>query len=929
MNKAIRNELFSHIMNAAKIFFIIACTFVTIFFICGQIILPDERDEISQNFKAFDDNWEYVMFDNTTMPIDVPDHIDAAPGKTVTIQNTLPDNLEGVSCITFRSMWQDVEIYVGNELRTRYSTENSRFFGQNSTVRYVFADIYKEDAGKPVRIETTSDTSYSGTIRDIYLGDTTSMWTSVMKEYGHIAVLSFTLMIISFFCFLVCAILRFMYKKHIGLIYLSLGVMLCAVWLFSENRFRQLIFPNISTLSNITFWALMLLPFPFIFYLNEIQNGRYKNIFTISTLFSASVVVITSILQILNIMEFRNNVSSMHVSIILAIVVCFSTIIADTIKGYIKEYKLVAIGFFGVAIGAFGEIFFFYTTPSKTLGASISLGLTFLLVMASFKAGHDFITTENEKLKAIASNEAKARFLANMSHEIRTPINTIIGMNELILRENNDSNIQEYAQCIYSSSKMLLGLINDVLDFSKIDSGKIEISEGIYNLSNLLIDEIHLLEARVYKHNLSINLSVDEHTPSELYGDEIRIKQILTNILTNAVKYTPKGSITLNVSFEHIDEQNIILQFDVIDTGIGIKPEDIDGLFDSFRRFDILHNQNIEGTGLGLNITKQLVEYMNGTIHVKSVYGQGSTFTVRLPQQVINNQTIGNLENVYKMAKENSYVSNETFTTPDANILVVDDNEMNLAVIKGLLKRIKATVNTVNGGQAAIDISKNNKYDIIFMDHMMPDVDGIAALKTIRKDEHNINRNSVIIALTANAITGCHDMYINSGFDDYLSKPVEAYMLEQMLVKYLPHDMVIPVEDTGNTAKSSDNKIDSKPEPERSTNIINREKGISYCAGSEDFYKNILRTYCKQGHTYETQLKQLYEDNNWDEYRVIVHALKSSSLTIGAENFSEVSKKQEFAVKDNNITYIKETFDEYLISFSALLETIENSLLQS
>ncbi|MBQ4283319.1 MAG: response regulator, partial [Lachnospira sp.] len=419
------------------------------------------------------------------------------------------------------------------------------------------------------------------------------------------------------------------------------------------------------------------------------------------------------------------------------------------------------------------ELYFFYNTV-YTIGTSLSIALVFLLIMAAIKTIQDLLRSERDRQHAILANDAKAKFLANMSHEIRTPINTVIGMNEMIIRENDNPAIAEYAGYIDSSSKMLLGLINDILDFSKIESGQYEILEGSYHLDKLLLDELNLLKARAHKKNLEIILKADPKIPSDLWGDELRIKQVITNILTNAVKYTEKGSITMSADFSWVDNDTINLSIAIKDTGAGIKKENLDKLFETFTRIEEKKNRNIEGTGLGLNIAKMLVSLMNGTIDVESTYGEGSVFTVTIPQKVLSYENIGDLRKKSVLLNKEDSTGTTTdsdtskaprsspsvaaFTAPDVRILVVDDNEMNLAVIKGLLKRNLVKLDTALSGRKALELAKETTYDVILMDHMMPELDGIETLNLYELTIAvcpRIHRSSPLPLTQSQAVTIC------------------------------------------------------------------------------------------------------------------------------------------------------------------------------
>ncbi len=392
----------------------------------------------------------------------------------------------------------------------------------------------------------------------------------------------------------------------------------------------------------------------------------------------------------------------------------------------------------------------------------------------------EMLQAETEKQAVIAANESKARFLASMSHEIRTPINTIIGMNEMILRENQDGIIQEYAINIKRESQLLIGLVSDVLDFSKIDAGKMRIVEKAYETSYMLYDTVLAMMPGIRDKKLELVREIDAGIPKWLKGDELRIRQVLNNLLSNAMKYTEQGTITFRASGEQ-QEDKYWLKIEVEDTGIGIKEEELVQVFESFKRLELDKTHYIEGSGLGLNITRQLVELMGGTITVKSEYGKGSCFTVCLPQSLISEQEEAGSSTKNMTAQE----QRDYLRFPDAKLLAVDDNKMNLTVLTALLKRSQMQVDTASGGMAGVEMAKKTKYDLILMDHMMPGMDGIEALHAIREDSMNPNQNTPMIVLTANAIAGMEEKYLAEGFEAYLTKPVNVEKLEAVLEQYL------------------------------------------------------------------------------------------------------------------------------------------------
>ncbi|MBO4375524.1 MAG: response regulator [Lachnospiraceae bacterium] len=507
-------------------------------------------------------------------------------------------------------------------------------------------------------------------------------------------------------------------------------------------------------------------------------------------------------------------------------------------------------------------------------------------------------------LNAEAANRAKSDFLANMSHEIRTPINTVLGMNEMILRESSDNVITAYASNIKTAGQSLLGIINDILDFTKIEAGKIEIIPAGYSLPSMLNDLVNMIRTRAEEKELELFLDFDERIPRGLFGDEVRIKQIITNLLTNAVKYTEKGHVIFGMSYEETDDDDcIILKVYVKDTGIGIKHEDMDKLFSEFERIEEKRNRNIEGTGLGMSIARNLLEVMGSSLKVESTYGKGSVFSFRLKQRVIDRQPMGNYETASEQQNTGINKYHERFTAENARVLVVDDNEMNLVVFGNLIKQTLIRTDMAYGGDEAIAMSRRTKYDMIFLDHMMPEKDGIETLQEIKADAGNPNSNTPMICLTANAVSGVREKYIEAGFDDYISKPIDPDRLEKMMQKYLPAELVNIHYDAG-----------SNPEPEAARNIpgglgvlencnIDTKAGIKN-SGTVQAYTDLLKIFHDSIDGNIKDLNRLYDEKDWKNYTIKVHALKSSSRIIGAMELGEEAQSLERAGKEGDVDYI-------------------------
>jgi len=385
------------------------------------------------------------------------------------------------------------------------------------------------------------------------------------------------------------------------------------------------------------------------------------------------------------------------------------------------------------------------------------------------------------KDEADKANQAKTRFLARMSHEIRTPINAVIGMNEMIIRESEEEKIKKYASDVKDSSNVLLNIINEILDASKIESGMMELAPARYKLSSFLNDIYNMINLRAVNKGLTLDFEIDPKLPSEYFGDDRCIRQVLTNLLTNAVKYTNDGKVTLSISGS-TQEDTAVLRYKVKDTGIGFKPEDIENIYGEFKRFDLSRNRNVEGSGLGMNIVHSLLKLMGSDLKIESEYEKGTEFSFTIEQKITNKEPIGDYKkSIEKMAAKEA--DSIKFKAPSAKILVVDDNIMNLKVFSKLISHVEAEITETDSGKKCLELLKDNRYDIIFLDHMMPEMDGIETLHHIKDDRLAIG--TPVIMLTANAIAGDREMYLEEGFDDFISKPVMPKALDEMLIEYL------------------------------------------------------------------------------------------------------------------------------------------------
>ncbi len=551
----------------------------------------------------------------------------------------------------------------------------------------------------------------------------------------------------------------------------------------------------------------------------------------------------------------------------------------------------------------------------------LAIALIFLFQISIYK----------KLLKSTAeANKAKSEFLSNMSHEIRTPLNAIIGMNEIILRQSSDEEISSCALMVQNSSEALLNLVNDILDISKIEAGKMEIVADEYHITSLCSDCYNMVIDRAAKKDLNLSFTCDEYMPSVIRGDMTRVRQVVMNLVTNAVKYTESGDVNVNISGSLMPAANggkqVFVKIVVADTGIGMTSEDTSRLFDKFERFDMEKNRTVEGTGLGMSITKELVSLMDGEIDVESIYGEGTTFTVVIPQEVVDDTPIGKVDVSTVNANAPRKYHKETFTAPDAKILVVDDVESNIKVARGLLSGTELQIDSATSGKAAIELACANSYDIIFMDHMMPEMDGIEAFHTLQENPANKCVDTPVIMLTANALSGEREKYLAEGFDDYLTKPIRANELEDMIIDYLPVSKVI-LKSTKVDAITSFAGVPTGADSPTGFDAIPgfvKEDALTYCGGSEEFLLEMLKDYAENGR-YE-KLDEVYANQDWENYRIEVHALKSTSRTIGLNDLGYLAEKQEYAVREAELEYVLAHHESLMEAFDAALMGIGKCL---
>ena len=626
----------------------------------------------------------------------------------------------------------------------------------------------------------------------------------------------------------------------------------------------------------------------------------------------------------------------------------------------------VVFFFFNLSYGLYFNLVFFVimcvymNTPLRNTGYQFPevyysrLPMMFLVTvvmvaMAQYETVKTKIKQDNALEEARRANEAKTDFLANTSHEIRTPINAVLGMNEMILRESAKAEklsgaspmayheafrkIRNYAGNVDSAGSNLLAIINDILDFTKIEEGKMDIVEVEYRLSTVVNDVSNMIYFKAKEKKLAFTTDVDESLPDLLYGDVVRVRQVITNILNNAVKYTDEGSVSLKIAGNRREKTSdarpvIELIVSVTDTGIGISGENLGKLFGKFERVDLERNSTKEGTGLGLAISKMLLEMMGGDIRVESTYGVGSTFTVVIPQKVLSEEPVGNFKEKFEKALGEKKAYHESFRAPEARLLIVDDTNMNLLVATEFLQDTLVGIDTASSGREAVKLALQNKYDVILMDQRMPEMDGEETFREIRSHRDGPNIDTPVICMTADAVVGARERYLSKGFNYYLTKPIDSTYLEMMLKKYIPAEKIETVteeEEDSQAGKQPEERIES-PFVILDSSGINTARGLANCGGDDEFYHTILLEYLRGADEKKEDLEKFLAAGDFQNYGILIHSLKSTSAMIGAEAPCKLAQALEAAAKDGNGDYVRSNHGAFLDQYDATLGAIKKAV---
>ena len=944
----------SRLLSASKIFFLIFLIFTMLFVVVYSF--ADEEPLKFDDRVTYIENWTVADTEGNVFETGRYYRDDRPYTGPFSIMSKLPAKVEDNTVLCFIAN-RDVAVYINGTCRKLLDTSEENFLPGGHVKRfYMTIPLTASDSGADIIIVRSTNSSQPEMVPEAFITTELGLYQLLMEKYGVSFVLSIILLIFSIAVIAIGIGMQFRFRMKIYMLYGALGIFDIAAWLVTNSYLYPFVFGHYHVDGIANFMFCLMMPFSLILYLDAIQMGRYRKYMVVLTVISMINAALWTSLHFTKIMSFMN--SLLYIDIVLGALILSTLIIIfiDYRKGNIGDYKYTAIGFAGFLIFSLLEIVSLVFKLNNINHLPMLIGLMFLLTFVVAQQVFDLRVISLEKQKAVALSDAKTKFLASMSHEIRTPINSILGMNEMIIKENRDKVIDEYARTVQSSGRMLLTLVNDVLDFSKIEAGKLEIMNVDYSISRVFSEVLPMLKERAKVKGLELEIRIKDEVPDGQTGDEFRLKQILVNLIGNAVKYTDKGFVTVTLGGEYAKDKNRFdLTISVADTGRGIKPEEISRLFDAFSRADMRKNRNIEGTGLGLAIVKSIINSMDGTINVESEYGKGSEFKVAIPVGVYDRTPVKDDLSGKSAEPVEEYKCD--FRAPNAKILAVDDNSSNLKIVKLFLKETGITPDLSMSGKEAIELCKKTKYDLIFLDHMMPAPDGIETLKMIKKDPESLNRDTKVVVLTANAIAGSRQMYLSAGFADYLTKPIDSRKLLITLKEMLPADLKeLIVHDRKEQAEDKPvRKVLTEKKPKKKSDEndfyimeflpktngtkdselrkhmaeisgIDFDKGLLHCGGSESVYREILSDLANDCGNRVMRMRMNILSEKFDLYCIDAHAIKGLMATIGWKDMSELAKKHEFAVKEENLEFVRNEYEAFLDAYQSACASIKKCI---
>ncbi len=854
------------------------------------------------DFGTMDFNAGWILQEGeNSRTVTLPTVLEKGKGEKVVLHNVLPDYVGNGMRLCMRTALQDIYLYIGGELRGCYATEELEMEVEYLPSSYVMVDLREEDAGKPVRMEIIIKTQAK--LNEVSLGYGNNVWFGVLESCLPVVIAAFILVISGVLAVLGYLLTRKLMSTGRAVLFLGQVMIIVGLWIISESNIRQIIFrsPLYST-----FFAYMLIELVSGFvamYFDEIQGHKYHKTYTLVQILVFGQLTVNCALTLGGIAEFHDTLVLSHLWMLVGVFAAIVTTGMDVVTGRIKKYSVTAIGMALFILFCMVEIVGFYIRDFYILGKYLCVGLIVLLAATLIQIIKDEIrnirqTVELRSAKEEAENasRAKSRFLANISHEIRTPINAVLGMSEMILRESREEQVREYAADAKESAGVLLEIVNEILDSSKIEAGMMELVPQRYQLANLLRKLYNVVRLRAEEKGLLLKFDADRDMPGEYVGDEKRIRQVLLNLLTNAIKYTPQGEVTLSVRCSR-REKEAVLTFAVSDTGIGIRDEDKGKLCEAFRRVDEIRNKDIEGTGLGLNLTGRFLELMGSHLQLESEYGKGSIFSFELMQEIVGEEVLGDFmekgDEAFCRDPETGYMA------PEAEILVVDDSPMNLKVFRNLLKQTGVRVVTAENGKQCLELLRMKNFDLIFMDHRMPKPDGIETFRTMKRE--NLGEGTPVIMLTANASVQDKEIYMREGFWDFLAKPIMPEELDEMVLRYLPTGLIRMTckEKNKEEALRTEREVpESRILPEtalrafaESCEGLHIERGMTTAGGDEAFYLELLSDFVQM--SIREELTGYFRKQDAGNYGIKIHGFKNNAYSIGFMELGDMSYELE------------------------------------
>ncbi len=897
---------------------------------------PKEGLENPDDVQALiEDALKPEMFQEVTLPCKGKSN----PGDIVFFHNVLPMDYKGLT-LNFFSRNTSVQVFLDGKLIYQYGIGKKEASGDPLGDMENYADIPNTiQEGELWLVLSSPEPNAAAMLNNVTIETRDAMVIGVMGNNVADIGCCLLIMIVAIIMFVLALIRLYTRQPARGELFLGLAGVAAGVYCFIGTDTLS-IFYDVQEAYEMQEYLVLLIPLFLALYFEKSLHTLFPRRFSV-LLWGASIHAVAQI--VLEFSGITNLTETANVSAAVIGLICVVAIVSLIQLEYQKKIYQALLAILAMTVLLSGGIVnvilnTFLKNPYGNTAGQYSM-VVFSILMATMHtlqlskeyraSAEESARMLSEKVKAaqqqnlqlaqakkdadaarqeaLAANDAKGRFLARMSHEIRTPINAVLGMDEMILRESKEQQIKDYAMDIYTAGQTLLSLINDILDFSKIDSGKMEIVPVEYDVSSLIHDLANMAAQRAKDKDIKLELEIDPGVPSRLFGDDVRLRQVLTNILTNAVKYTLEGSVWLRLRSWETEPGTANLWFEVEDTGIGIREEDLPKLSAEFERIEEDRNRNIEGTGLGMNITIQLLTLMGSKLQVKSVYGVGSKFYFELEQKIVDATPIGDFETRVRQLAEN-YSYGTKFLAPEARVLVVDDNAVNRKVFRSLLKETQIQVTDAESGVECLELVQKFPYDLIFLDHMMPEMDGIETLHCMKEFTEFPCKDTPIIVLTANAVAGAREKYLKEGFDDFLSKPIVPEKLEDMLKRMLPEELLQEAPEGG-----TEETADFPKQPEVSLEELPQVDGLDWNYAwlhlpDMELLEYTVREFYGQidsaAERLEEAYEQLEEPEQLDRYRIQVHAMKSLAATIGIVPLAGVAKVLEYAAKSGRIDVI-------------------------